>query len=101
MYAGSHELVRFGPLELGKFPFTLIILFLFLCPPYPLKGVPKGATANTVVATYNDLANVEELIKDGDVAAVILEPVVGNSGFIKPTEVKKTHSVFSFVLNFV
>lgn len=50
-------------------------------------GVPQGSTQNTLVATYNDLANVEELIKGGDVAAVILEPVVGNSGFIKPTEV--------------
>ncbi|CAM9330742.1 unnamed protein product [Ascophyllum nodosum] len=49
-------------------------------------GVPQGATASTLVATYNDLANVEELIKGGDVAAVILEPVVGNSGFIAPTE---------------
>lgn len=37
------------------------------------------------MATYNDLANVEELIKNEDVAAVILEPVVGNSGFIRPT----------------
>ncbi|CBJ27347.1 glutamate-1-semialdehyde 2,1-aminomutase, putative chloroplast precursor [Ectocarpus siliculosus] len=48
-------------------------------------GVPQGSTQNTLVATYNDLENVEELIKGGDVAAVILEPVVGNSGFIKPT----------------
>lgn len=49
-------------------------------------GVPQGATQNTLVATYNDLANVEELIKGGDIAAVILEPIVGNSGFIKPTQ---------------
>ncbi|CAN0106484.1 unnamed protein product [Pylaiella littoralis] len=48
-------------------------------------GVPQGSTQNTLVATYNDLENVEELIKGGDVAAVILEPVVGNSGFIKPS----------------
>lgn len=48
--------------------------------------MPQGATQNTLVATYNDLANVEELIKGGDIAAVILEPVVGNSGFIKPTQ---------------
>lgn len=47
--------------------------------------MPQGSTQNTLVATYNDLENVEELIKGGDVAAVILEPVVGNSGFIKPT----------------
>ncbi|CAM9517644.1 unnamed protein product [Discosporangium mesarthrocarpum] len=49
-------------------------------------GVPQGSTAGTLVATYNDLANVEELIKGGDVAAVVLEPVVGNSGFIAPTK---------------
>jgi len=54
--------------------------------PFSLRpGVPQGSTKDTLVATYNDLANVEELIKGGDVAAVILEPVVGNSGFIKPT----------------
>eukprot|EP00752_Nemacystus_decipiens_P006015 g5432.t1 len=48
-------------------------------------GVPQGSTKDTLVATYNDLAGVEELIKNEDVAAVILEPVVGNSGFIRPT----------------
>lgn len=37
------------------------------------------------MAPYNDLAAVEEAIKGEDVAAVILEPVVGNSGFIRPT----------------
>lgn len=49
-------------------------------------GVPKGATAGTMVATYNDLASVEAILKSQDCAAVILEPVVGNSGFIKPTK---------------
>mmetsp|Transcript_1741 Transcript_1741/g.2795 ORF Transcript_1741/g.2795 Transcript_1741/m.2795 type:complete len:460 (-) Transcript_1741:21-1400(-) len=49
-------------------------------------GVPQGATRSTLVATYNDLASVETLLKTTDVAAVILEPVVGNSGFIKPTK---------------
>lgn len=49
-------------------------------------GVPQGATSGTLVATYNDLASVEALLKDRPVAAVVLEPVVGNSGFIKPTK---------------
>lgn len=49
-------------------------------------GVPAGATRSTLVATYNDLTSVETLLKTTDVAAVILEPVVGNSGFIKPTK---------------
>merc|ERR1712060_268947 len=35
---------------------------------------------------YNDLNSVEELLKSNEVAAVILEPVVGNSGFIQPTK---------------
>lgn len=49
-------------------------------------GVPEGATKSTMVATYNDLNSVEEILKNNECAAVILEPVVGNSGFIKPTE---------------
>merc|ERR1719336_3372660 len=49
-------------------------------------GVPKGSTAGTLCATYNDLNSVEALLKDHEVAAVILEPVVGNSGFIAPTK---------------
>ncbi|GJX35572.1 glutamate-1-semialdehyde 2,1-aminomutase, chloroplastic-like protein [Tanacetum coccineum] len=50
-------------------------------------GVPKAATSNTLTAPYNDIAAVEELFKThkGEIAAVILEPVVGNSGFITPT----------------
>lgn len=49
-------------------------------------GVPAGATKGTMVATYNDLASVEAILKASPCAAVILEPVVGNSGFIKPTK---------------
>ncbi|GKA72426.1 glutamate-1-semialdehyde 2,1-aminomutase, chloroplastic-like protein [Tanacetum coccineum] len=51
-------------------------------------GVPKAATSNTLTAPYNDIAAaVEELSKThkGEITAVILEPVVGNSGFITPT----------------
>jgi len=49
-------------------------------------GVPSGATSGTLCAPYNDLAAVEKLLQENEVAAVILEPVVGNSGFIKPNE---------------
>jgi len=49
-------------------------------------GVPAGATKGTMVATYNDLKSVEDILKSTQCAAVILEPVVGNSGFIKPTK---------------
>jgi glutamate-1-semialdehyde 2,1-aminomutase len=49
-------------------------------------GVPPGATSATLCAQYNDLESVETLLKEHEVAAVILEPVVGNSGFISPTK---------------
>jgi len=49
-------------------------------------GVPAGATASTLCAQYNDLASVEALLKENEVAAVVLEPVVGNSGFIVPSK---------------
>merc|ERR1711933_136473 len=49
-------------------------------------GVPKGATMTTLCAQYNSLESVEALLKEHEVAAVILEPVVGNSGFIPPTK---------------
>merc|ERR1712151_523750 len=48
-------------------------------------GVPKGATEGTLCAQYNNLESVEALLKENEVAAVVLEPVVGNSGFIAPT----------------
>lgn len=50
-------------------------------------GVPKAATIDTLTSPYNDLSTVENHFKahKGEIAAVILEPVVGNSGFIVPT----------------
>ncbi|KAM2033091.1 hypothetical protein FF2_014877 [Malus domestica] len=49
-------------------------------------GVPKAATFDTLTAPYNDLPAVEALFEShkGEIAGVILEPVVGNSGFITP-----------------
>lgn len=49
-------------------------------------GVPKAATYETLTAPFNDLAAVENLFEanKGEIAAIILEPVVGNSGFIAP-----------------
>ena len=44
--------------------------------------------AATLTATYNNLDSVRALFKKypGEVAGVILEPVVGNSGYIAPTQ---------------
>jgi glutamate-1-semialdehyde 2,1-aminomutase len=47
-------------------------------------GVPVGTTADTRVARYNDLDSVSALLADGQVAAVIVEPVAGNMGCVPP-----------------
>ncbi len=49
-------------------------------------GVTKGTAKDTLLAPYNDLAAVEQLIKDNqdEIAAIILEPVAGNMGCIPP-----------------
>ncbi|KAL3651056.1 hypothetical protein CASFOL_007459 [Castilleja foliolosa] len=49
-------------------------------------GVPKAATFETLTSPYNDISTVERLFEanKGQIAAVILEPVVGNAGFIPP-----------------
>jgi glutamate-1-semialdehyde 2,1-aminomutase len=49
-------------------------------------GVTKGTAKDTLNADYNDLESVEKLLNKnkGKVAAIILEPVVGNMGCIPP-----------------
>jgi glutamate-1-semialdehyde 2,1-aminomutase len=49
-------------------------------------GVPEETTRNTLVLPYNDAENLEKVIeREGhDIAAVIIEPVIGNAGVILP-----------------
>ncbi len=49
-------------------------------------GVPPASTADTLVATFNDLGNVEDLFErfGNEIAAVIVEPVAGNMGVVPP-----------------
>ena len=49
-------------------------------------GVPHGATQDTLVAPYNDLDAVQRLLAryEGQIAAIIVEPVAGNMGVVPP-----------------
>ncbi|NNF32367.1 MAG: glutamate-1-semialdehyde 2,1-aminomutase [Flavobacteriaceae bacterium] len=49
-------------------------------------GVTQGTARDTLLATYNDLNSVSELISENkdEIACVILEPVAGNMGCIPP-----------------
>ncbi|MEM1002048.1 MAG: glutamate-1-semialdehyde 2,1-aminomutase [Bacteroidota bacterium] len=51
-------------------------------------GVTQGTAKDTLLARYNDLDQVAQIIEDNkvEIAAIILEPVAGNMGCIPPKE---------------
>jgi glutamate-1-semialdehyde 2,1-aminomutase len=51
-------------------------------------GVTQRAAADTLLARYNDLGSVEELLdrSGDDVAAILVEPVAANMGLVLPNE---------------
>lgn len=75
------------------------------------EGVPKDTAKNTLVARYNDEKTTSKVLRDhaGEIAAVIVEPAVGNLGPIPPkpgfletlreiTEQKKIVLIFDEVI---
>lgn len=51
-------------------------------------GVPAGCAQDTLTAVYNSLSSVEELFSahDGEIAALIVEPVAANMGVVEPMD---------------
>ena len=51
-------------------------------------GVPRAVAADTVLATYNDLASVEAACDahPDQIAALIVEPIAGNMGVVAPAD---------------
>ncbi len=58
---------------------------LTLCEP-DSAGVSENIAQDTLVASYNDLVSVEELLKKKNIACVIVEPVAANMGVVLPKE---------------
>jgi glutamate-1-semialdehyde 2,1-aminomutase len=52
------------------------------------SGIPAGVMRDVAVARYNDLQSVDELLRgrEGDLAAIIVEPIVGNMGYVTPVQ---------------
>ena len=51
-------------------------------------GIPEESTKNTILVPFNDLNAIEEAFKanPGEIAALITEPVMGNTGPILPKD---------------
>ena len=47
-------------------------------------GMPSNQKDNVVALEYNDLVVAEAVLSKGDIAAIILEPVLQNIGIVKP-----------------
>lgn len=88
-YTGRNGIVKFAGCYHGHVDSLLVsagsAALTLGCPSSP--GVPAGATADTLVLPYNDCESLKAAFqKNGDqLAAVIIEPVVGNMGCVIPT----------------
>ncbi len=89
-YTGKDKIVKFSGCYHGHSDSFLIQAgsgaITFGSPNSP--GVTQGTAKDTLLARYNDLSHVEEIIakNKGEVAAIILEPVAGNMGCIPPRD---------------
>ena len=85
-YTSREKIVKFVGCYHGHADFLLVQagsgVATFGLPDSP--GVTPGAVADTLTAPFNDLEAVERLLTANEVAAVILEPVVGNMGLVLP-----------------
>jgi glutamate-1-semialdehyde 2,1-aminomutase len=89
-FTGKRKIIKFEGCYHGAHDYVLVKAgsgATFLGAPDSL-GIPKETTLNTIVLPYNNYPALEETIKreSQDIAAVIVEPVMGNAGLILPRE---------------
>ncbi len=89
-YTGKDKIIKFAGCYHGHSDSFLIQAgsgaVTFGSPNSP--GVTKGTAQDTLLARYNDLENVAQIIESnkGEIACIIIEPVAGNMGCIPPAK---------------
>ncbi len=89
-YTGRRKVVKFNGCYHGHADSFLVAagsgVATFGIPGSP--GVPEDLVQHTFSVPYNSLEGVEEAFEmaEGDIAAVIVEPVAGNMGVVPPVE---------------
>lgn len=71
-FHGSHDAVLSGPSVSGHHDIPAS------------RGVPKGSVKNTYSIEYNNEEELENVLQRDDIAALIMEPVLGNTGVVTP-----------------
>lgn len=89
-YTGKEKIIKFEGCYHGHADYFLIkagsgALTLGV-PTSP--GVTKGTAADTLLAKFNDIDSIKELVEanKNEIAALIIEPIAGNMGVIPMTE---------------
>lgn len=89
-YTGKEKIIKFAGCYHGHSDSFLIQAgsgaSTFGIPNSP--GVTQGTAKDTLLANYNDIENVQELIQanEGQIACIIIEPVAGNMGCVPPKD---------------
>ncbi len=89
-YTGKDKIIKFAGCYHGHSDSFLIQAgsgaVTFGSPNSP--GVTQGTAQDTLLARYNDIAQVESIINSNkdEIACIIIEPVAGNMGCIPPTK---------------
>ncbi|MGB8375435.1 MAG: glutamate-1-semialdehyde 2,1-aminomutase [Salegentibacter sp.] len=89
-YTGKEKIIKFAGCYHGHSDSFLIQAgsgaVTFGTPNSP--GVTQGTAKDTLLAKYNDLKSVKELVEanKGEIACIIIEPIAGNMGCIPPKE---------------
>ena len=89
-YTGKEKIIKFSGCYHGHSDSFLIEAgsgaLTFGAPNSP--GVTQGTAKDTILATFNDLLSVKNIIKanQNEIAAIIIEPVAGNMGCIPPVK---------------
>ena len=89
-YTGKEKIIKFSGCYHGHSDSFLIEAgsgaLTFGAPNSP--GVTQGTAKDTILAPYNDLLSVKNIIKanQNEIATIIIEPVAGNMGCIPPVK---------------
>jgi glutamate-1-semialdehyde 2,1-aminomutase len=89
-YTGRNKIIKFEGCYHGAHDYVLVKAgsgaTTFGAP--DSHGIPEDTTKNTIVIPFNDIKSFMDVIKQNqdEIAAVIIEPIIGNAGVILPID---------------